>query len=49
MRRPPRLAERLLARWIWPDERAIVLGDMEKQFQDRARSAGWPRQLLVLA
>lgn len=46
MRRPPRLAERLLARWIWPDERAIVLGDLEEQFRERVRVAGVARATL---
>lgn len=40
MSRPPRLAQWLLSQRIWPDERAIVLGDLEEQFQTQVRTTG---------
>jgi predicted permease len=46
MRRPPRLAERLLARRVRLDETDTVLGDLEEQFQERVRTAGAARATL---
>ena len=45
-RRPPRLAEWLLARLVWPDERVAVLGDLDEQFQEQLASAGAARATL---
>lgn len=38
--RPPRLAEWLLATQVWPDERPIVLGDFDEQFQRQVQATG---------
>jgi predicted permease len=44
--RPPRLAEWLLARFVWADERATVLGDLDEQFGEQAASIGAARASL---
>jgi predicted permease len=41
--RPPRLAAWLLARRVWPDERDVILGDLEEQFHRAAASDGRAR------
>jgi hypothetical protein len=41
--RPPRLAEWLLTRCVWPDERVAVLGDLDEQFHEQVVSAGAAR------
>ncbi len=38
--RPPRLAEWFLASRVWPDERAIVLGDSDEQYQQQVQARG---------
>lgn len=38
--RPPRLAEWLLSRRVWPDERSAVLGDLDEQFHAQVASSG---------
>jgi predicted permease len=45
-RRPPRLAQWLLTRCVWPDERAAVLGDLDEQFHEQVDSAGAVRASL---
>jgi predicted permease len=40
IRRPPRLAEWLLARRVRPDERAMVLGDLDEQFREQVGATG---------
>ncbi|HVW04620.1 MAG TPA: ABC transporter permease [Vicinamibacterales bacterium] len=44
--RPPRLAEWLLARFVWADERATVLGDLDEQFGEQVASIGAARASL---
>lgn len=45
-RRPPRLAQWLLARCVWRDERASVLGDLDEQFHEQIASTGTARAAL---
>ena len=40
MTRPPRLAAWLLARRVWPDERDVILGDLEEEFHRRCGTDG---------
>jgi predicted permease len=46
MRRPPPFAAWLLARRVWPDERDVILGDLEEEFRHRSAATGVVRAQL---